>query len=114
MNQDEMIVRLTDRAVVAVKTFIEELGDECTGDGLRVSIKGGGCAGYQYALDFSDALETDFTVVQDGVKIYIDPISAMMLEGTTIDYAMGLSGVGFKFDNPNAKKTCGCGSSFVD
>ncbi len=103
---------LTERALIAVKTFISE--PEILGDGLRVAVKGGGCAGYQYSLDFSNKLDTDFEIIQDGLKIYVDPISSMFLEGTIIDYTIGLSGTGFKFSNPNAKTTCGCGSSFVD
>lgn len=111
MKQDE-IVRLTDRAIIAVKTFMDQ--PEIDASGLRVGIKGGGCAGYQYTLDFCDPLPTDFKFEQDGLMIIIDPISAMLLEGTEVDYTMGFSGTGFKFINPNAKNTCGCGSSFSE
>ena len=72
-----------------------------------------GCAGFQYGLDFDNKPRVgDFEMSFSGLKVYVDPISAMHLEGTTIDYVMGISGAGFKFNNPNAKSTCGCGSSF--
>ena len=108
---EEPVVRLTERAIIAAKAFMDE--PEVRGDGLRVGVRGGGCAGYQYVLDFSDGRDNDFVYEQGGLRIYVDPISAMHLEGTTIDYVMGLAGAGFKFMNPSAKTTCGCGSSFV-
>ena len=108
---DEKPVLITDSAVKAIKAAIEAEGE--AGDGLRVSVVGGGCSGYQYNLDFDkEARMGDITLELDGVNIFIDPISAGYLKGTVIDYVSGLQGTGFKFDNPNAKRTCGCGSSF--
>ena len=80
--------------------------------GLRVGLRGGGCAGFQYVLDYTEPNENDFVMEMGKIKVYIDPVSAMHLEGTTIDYVRSLMGSGFKFINPNATKTCGCGSSF--
>jgi iron-sulfur cluster assembly accessory protein len=81
--------------------------------GLRIFVQGGGCSGFQYGLDFDNAPRAgDFEMHFDGLTVYLDPISAMHLEGTVIDYVMGISGAGFKFNNPSAKTTCGCGSSF--
>lgn len=108
---DEPIVTLTERAIIAVKEFMDDPSIE--GDGLRVGVKGGGCAGFEYVLDFSDGHEGDFLMVLEGLRVYVDPISAMHLEGTIIDYVMGLMGAGFKFLNPNSTRTCGCGSSFT-
>ena len=110
-GSEEQPILLTSAAVSAVKNAIKEEGED--GDGLRVSVVGGGCSGYQYNLDFEKAarmgdLELDF----DGVTIFVDPISAGYLKGTVIDFVSGLNGQGFKFENPNAKRTCGCGSSF--
>ena len=102
---EENPILVTDSAVKAIKDAIKAEGEE--GDGLRVSVVGGGCSGYQYNLDF-DKEER----MGDGVNIYIDPISAGYLKGTVIDFVSGLNGTGFKFSNPNAKRTCGCGSSF--
>tara|TARA_Y100001970_G_C13512420_1_gene498968 strand:+ start:159 stop:527 length:369 start_codon:yes stop_codon:yes gene_type:complete len=79
---------------------------------LRVGLRGGGCAGFQYVLDFTLPKKYDYFMVFDDVVVYMDPISAMHLEGTQIDYVTSLMGSGFKFINPNASKTCGCGSSF--
>lgn len=108
---DEQPVYFTPSAVAAIKTAIKEEGEE--GDGLRVSVVGGGCSGYQYNLDFDkEARMGDITIELDGVNVYIDSISAGYLRGTTVDHVSGLHGTGFKFNNPNAKRTCGCGSSF--
>ena len=82
--------------------------------GLRVAVVGGGCSGFQYALDFTDEeRENDYVYLVEDVTVYVDPISARYLQGTTIDYVMGMSGAGFKFDNPKAVGSCGCGSSFT-
>jgi len=80
---------------------------------LRVAVVGGGCSGFQYTLDFDNIVRPDDTVVeQHGVRLLVDATSARYLRGTTIDYVSGLHGAGFKFFNPNASRTCGCGSSF--
>jgi iron-sulfur cluster assembly accessory protein len=108
---DENPIFLTDKAIEAVKKAIAEEGEG--GDSLRVSVVGGGCSGFQYQLDFDKETRMDDTVLDyDGVKILIDPISAGYLKGTTIDFLSGLNGSGFKFNNPNAQRTCGCGHSF--
>ena len=81
---------------------------------LRIAVRGGGCSGFEYALDFEDELrDTDLVYDQQGVKVVIDPVSARYLMGTEIDYSLGMTGAGFKFNNPNAVGTCGCGSSFT-
>jgi iron-sulfur cluster assembly accessory protein len=101
----------TAKAIEMVKAAIAQ--ENLSGYGLRVGVVGGGCSGFQYAMDFeNDAKEGDVTYEQDGLRYYVDPMSAMYLEGVTIDYVTGLQGAGFKFVNPNAKNTCGCGQSF--
>jgi iron-sulfur cluster assembly protein len=81
--------------------------------GLRVGVKGGGCSGLSYSLGFdTEARAGDKTLVIDGVKIFVDPKSLFYLSGTQLDFTDGLNGRGFVFNNPNAAKTCGCGSSF--
>lgn len=111
MPSDEQPIRITAPAVEAIRNAIAQEGE--SGDGLRVSVVGGGCSGYQYSLDFEKEGRIDDTVLEFGdVKIFLDSISAGYLKGTTIDYVSGLNGTGFKFNNPNAKRTCGCGSSF--
>ncbi|HYD41299.1 MAG TPA: iron-sulfur cluster insertion protein ErpA [Anaeromyxobacter sp.] len=103
---------LTAKAVEMVKDAIVREGLE--GHGIRVGVVGGGCSGFQYSMDFEkEPRPDDFTLEQDGVKLYVDPMSHMYLQGVTIDYVVGLQGAGFKFENPNAKSTCGCGSSFT-
>jgi iron-sulfur cluster assembly protein len=81
--------------------------------GLRVGVKGGGCSGLSYSLGFDkEAREGDKKITIDGVNIFVDPKSLFYLSGTQLDYTDGLNGKGFVFNNPNATKSCGCGSSF--
>lgn len=95
------------------QAMAEEASEQGPVDGLRIGVVGGGCSGLQYLLDFTPGLtEDDWTSEQDGVQVLIDPFSAAHLAGTTIDYVDGLNGTGFKFDNPNVIRACGCGSSF--
>lgn len=104
-------IKLTDSAIEAIALAIKEEGEE--GDNLRVSVVGGGCSGYQYNLDFEQESRMGDVVLEfDSFKVLLDPISADYLKGTVIDYVSGLQGTGFKFNNPNARRTCGCGSSF--
>jgi iron-sulfur cluster insertion protein len=108
---DDMPVHFTPSAVDAVRKALQEEGE--AGDFLRVSVVGGGCSGYQYGLDFDkEERMGDLALDFDGVKIVMDPISVGYLKGTVVDYVAGLNGTGFQFKNPNAKRTCGCGSSF--
>ena len=83
--------------------------------GLRIGVKGGGCSGMSYVLAVEDATPKQFDSVfeQDGVKILIDAKSHLYLDGTTVDFKNGLVGGGFEFQNPLAKKSCGCGTSFT-
>ncbi len=81
--------------------------------GLRVGVKGGGCSGMSYTLGFdATSKELDRIYETQGVKVFVDPKSLFYLMGVTLDYSDGLNGRGFTFNNPNATKTCGCGSSF--
>lgn len=110
-HNEEPPLDLTAKAIEMVKEAME--AEKLDGHGLRVFVQGGGCAGFQYGLDFDDKPRAgDFEMTFDGLTVYVDSISAMHLEGTSIDYVMGISGAGFKFNNPGAKTTCGCGSSF--
>jgi len=101
----------TDSAAEKVKQLIEEEGNP--GLMLRVFINGGGCSGFQYGFTFEeDASEDDTRVVKNEVTLLIDPLSFQYLVGAEIDYTEGLQGSQFVIRNPNAKTTCGCGSSF--
>ena len=111
VGTEENPIFLTPSAIEAVRNAIAAEGEE--GDALRVSVQGGGCSGYQYALDFDKEVRMDDIELKfDGVTVLVDSISAGYLKGTVVDYISGLNGTGFKFNNPNAKRTCGCGSSF--
>ncbi|MGB5160251.1 MAG: iron-sulfur cluster assembly accessory protein [Thermoanaerobaculia bacterium] len=109
---DQDPIRLTDKAVQMIKLTREQEGIE-ESHGLRVAVRGGGCSGMEYALDFErEPRDNDFVIAYDGLQVYIDAISARYLQGTEIDYVLGATGAGFKFNNPNATGSCGCGSSF--
>src|SRR5712675_1347670 len=105
-------VRLTDKAAAMVKETIER--ESLAGSGLRVAVVGGGCSGFQYSLDIEkEERSGDLTFEVKGVKCFVDPMSSMYLLGVEVDYVEGQFGQsGFSFKNPNAKHTCGCGSSF--
>ncbi len=109
----QVTVALTAKAVQMVKLTREQEGMDAT-YGLRVAVRGGGCSGFEYALDFEqERRPSDLVLEYDGLSVFIDPVSARYLQGTTIDYVLGAMGSGFKFSNPNATGTCGCGSSFT-
>ena len=111
--QADTPVVLTPKAAEMVKITREQEGIDAT-HGLRIAVRGGGCSGFEYALDFeNEARENDWVYEQNGLTIYVDAVSARYLEGTTVDYVMGVAGAGFKFLNPQAKGSCGCGSSFT-
>lgn len=108
---NECPVRMTEKAIEAVRSTLAE--EKLEGHGLRIAVQGGGCSGLQYALDFANEERMGDSVWElGGLKIYIDMASSQFLAGTEIDYVSGLNGTGFKFNNPNARRTCGCGSSF--
>jgi len=105
-------VNITGKAIEEVKKIMKD--NNVPGNyGLRIGIKGGGCSGFSYTLGFDgEEKPTDTIIERDGIKLLIDMKSFLYLTGTEIDYTDGLTGRGFVFNNPNAKKTCGCGSSF--
>ena len=113
MADEDTPVIMTAKAVEMVKITRDQEGID-PGHGLRVAVRGGGCSGFEYSLDFeNEARPNDFVYDQNGLTLYVDSVSARYLEGTTIDYVLGMAGAGFKFINPQAKGTCGCGSSFA-
>jgi iron-sulfur cluster assembly protein len=110
-NQTEMPIRLTDKAIEMAKKALEEEG--LSDHGLRIAVHGGGCSGLQYALDFSNEHRPGDSIFDiNGLKVYVDMASLQYLSGAEVDYVSGLNGTGFKFNNPNASRTCGCGHSF--
>jgi iron-sulfur cluster assembly protein/iron-sulfur cluster insertion protein len=105
------VIAITDNAASKVAELIAAEGDEALA--LRVAVRPGGCSGFSYEMFFdSDIASDDITAEQGGVRVVVDPSSAQLLTGATLDYKDGLQQAGFSIDNPNAQRTCGCGSSF--
>lgn len=97
----------------ASNKILELMKEEQDVSGLRIYVRGGGCSGYQYGMSLESKIGDDDTVIdKDGVKVVIDPQSAPLLQGAEIDYVESIQGSGFSIKNPQAKTTCGCGSSF--
>ena len=112
MDGVELGVKISEKAAEKIKYFATKdgIGDNV---GLRVAVKGGGCSGMTYDLTITDKeLESDKIVEQFGVKVMVDKKSYIFLVGTELDFSDGLNGKGFVFTNPNATKSCGCGTSF--
>ncbi|MFP6663075.1 MAG: iron-sulfur cluster assembly accessory protein [Deltaproteobacteria bacterium] len=106
-------VALSESAITRVRALIAKEKRPAT-SGLRVGVANGGCSGMSYTLGFDDAARDDDRVFEyDGVHVFVDPESLTYLKGMVVDFADGLHGAGFRFTNPNAERTCGCGSSFA-
>src|ERR1043165_5334390 len=105
------MVQLTDTAVTKVREILDT--QEPKPAGLRISVVGGGCSGFSYSMAFENTPGMlDKTYRFEGLNVFIDQASMLYLEGAEVDYVETLEGAGFKFNNPNVKSTCGCGSSF--
>ncbi len=108
-----MAIQLTERAAQEVKTILEQQSLPAEGTFLRLGVKGGGCSGFSYSLDLTEAKsEQDEEFDAFGVKLVCDPKSYLYLNGVTLDFKDEVMGRGFVFNNPNATHSCGCGSSF--
>ena len=106
-----MPIELTEKAVSKVKEIMAQ--QDPAPLGLRVGVAGGGCSGFSYQMNFENQTNgVDKVYEFDGLKVFVDQASMIYIDGTKIDYVETLEGAGFKFDNPNARTTCGCGSSF--
>lgn len=110
-----MTLFLTELAELRLRTFLQgaSKAEPAPERGVRFSVTDGGCSGYQYALDIINEPKTDDLLQEQGrLRVYIDRESAPLLEGVVVDYVEGLTQSGFKFSNPNASESCGCGQSF--
>jgi iron-sulfur cluster assembly protein len=105
------MVQLTETAVSKVREILDS--QEPKPAGLRIAVVGGGCSGFSYSMAFENTPNMhDKTYNFDGLKVFIDQASLLYLDGVQVDYIESMEGSGFKFNNPNVKNTCGCGSSF--
>ena len=105
------MITVTENAVQQLRVLLASQ-TACEGKGLRVGIAKGGCSGLQYEMSLGAQKEGDAVVTRDGVEFFVDRESADYLRGSTLDYRDGLTGAGFHIENPNAARTCGCGTSF--
>jgi iron-sulfur cluster assembly protein len=105
------MINVTDNAVRQLRLLLEAQTD-AVGKGLRVGIAKGGCSGLQYEMSLDARQPGDAVVSRDGMEFFVDDESARLLQGATLDYHDGLTGTGFQIVNPNAARTCGCGTSF--
>lgn len=103
---------ITDTAVKHLRALLADQPDAPAEAGLRIFIDKGGCSGLQYGMNFDGPKAGDEIVERDGVRVLIDRESLGFLHGASIDYCDDLTGTGFRIQNPNAKRTCGCGTSF--
>lgn len=104
------MISLSDNAVHKIKQLVSEQGEQA---GLRVKVVGGGCSGLQYRMEIDAAKERDKIFERDGARLIVDKKSFLYLNGSELDYAEELMSSGFRVVNPNAKRSCGCGESFV-
>ncbi len=103
------MISLTESAAIKLKSHLETTNKKF----VRVGVRGGGCSGFTYFMDSQDSHRDDDKIIEEhGVKIVVDRKSYLYLMGMSIDYVDSLNGAGFKFNNPSAKRTCGCGESF--
>jgi iron-sulfur cluster assembly protein/iron-sulfur cluster insertion protein len=108
---EDPVITLTDNAATKVKQLIDAEGED--GLALRVAVRPGGCSGFAYEMFFdTDVANDDITTTYGDVSVVVDPSSAQLLQGATLDYKDGLEQSGFAITNPNAERTCGCGQSF--
>jgi len=111
--EDSDNITITAKAIAEIKRIREQNNIPET-YGLRMGVRGGGCSGFSYALGFdAEPRANDIVLDADGLRVFIDPKSMFYLMGVTLDFSDGLMGRGFTFKNPNATRTCGCGSSFA-
>jgi iron-sulfur cluster assembly accessory protein len=111
MKGEPAMIQLSEKAIAKVQEIVDSQDPKPTG--LRISVVGGGCSGFSYSMAFENSPSMlDKTYDFKGLKVFIDQASMLYLDGASVDYVETLEGQGFKFDNPNVKSTCGCGSSF--
>lgn len=106
------MLHITPKAALQIKGLLSEQKTPSENGGLRIAVEGGGCSGMQYAMSFGSRKTDDQIFHEHDVDVFVDPASLVFIDGSTIDYVDGLTGTGFRIVNPNAKQTCGCGTSF--
>ena len=112
-KEENRMITVSSAAAEKVKNLMTQNNLSATG-GLRLGVRGGGCSGLSYVMEFAESARPDDQVYeQDGIRLFVDPKSQLYLDGTELDYVEGIMGAGFEFKNPNVKRSCACGSSFT-
>jgi iron-sulfur cluster assembly accessory protein len=106
------MIQVTPKAAEQIKVLLKENKTPLVNGGLRIAVEGGGCSGMQYIMSLDSRKPEDQVFQRDQAEVFVDNSSLVFIDGSTIDYADGLSSAGFRIINPNAKQTCGCGTSF--
>jgi iron-sulfur cluster assembly protein len=110
VEQPKALLAVTPAAIEELRQLAQTEGVDKSG--VRLGVKGGGCSGFSYVIEFDNPRDGDNVLEQDGLRFYMDRKSAIYLKGILLDFRGGLKGKGFVFQNPNASSTCGCGESF--
>lgn len=114
MEPNAAVIHLTERAAERIRALLAKEGVPAESGGLRVGVQGGGCSGLSYAMKLdTQARDRDKVFEEFGARIFVDPKSLLYLAGTTLEYEVTVMKQGFVFQNPNAARSCGCGSSFT-
>lgn len=106
------MITVTENAVKHLQELLRDSGKDAASHGLRLLVERGGCAGWQYAMKIDQPAPDDHVVEQSGVRVFVAPDSLSLLENSQVDYEDSLTDAGFKINNPNAARSCGCGTSF--
>lgn len=106
------MISITPNAAAQIQAMLKDRPEATRGDGLRLNVEKGGCSGMQYAISFDARNTDDHVFAENGAEVLVDPDSLPFVDGSTVDYAEGLTAAGFKILNPNARRSCGCGTSF--
>jgi iron-sulfur cluster assembly protein len=106
------VITVTPQASTQIKNLISEKPAASKDAGLRISVEGGGCSGMQYVMSIDERKPDDKIFPGEDVNVLVDPASLVFIDGSSIDYVDGLTATGFRIHNPNAKQSCGCGTSF--
>lgn len=112
LEREPNMLTITDKAAEKIRTHLVAEGKDLGRFGLRITVEGGGCSGYQYRMDLAEAAPEDNVYLHADARVFVDPRSLLFIGDSVVDFQEGLTGAGFSVRNPNVTGTCGCGTSF--